>query len=131
MPAHGVPRFFRRMRANRLQDRLVFFLDAAKILPRAVRIALEGSDAMSGNDEAAEKIQKLAEAAVLRRGRDRLMESKNLLDRAIAAGDGATEDALRLADRLDLRRRGARARNRGGFRLHRHAQLEDIEHAVE
>src|SRR6185437_9878611 len=121
MPAHGIPRLFRRMGADRLRDRLVLLLDAAEILPLAFRAAFKGTNALPRNDQAAEKIQKFDEAAVSGSGCNRLMEREILLDRALAAGNGAAEQAMRLADRLDLYGRGPFAGNRGGFRFHRHA----------
>src|SRR5579863_4512462 len=98
MPAHGIARLFRRMRADGLEDRLVLFLDTGKILPRTFRGAFERADALPRNDEPAEKIQELDKAAVLRGGSNCLMKRKILLDRTIAAGDGAAEHAQRLAD---------------------------------
>src|ERR1700733_7811444 len=102
MPAHGVSGLFRRMGADRLKDRLVLLLDTGKVLARAFRVALKRANALPRNDQAAEKIQEFDEAAVLRGGRDRLVEREIFLDRAITAGDGAAEDAMGLPDRLDL-----------------------------
>src|ERR1700723_93991 len=88
MSAHGVSGFFRRMGADRLEDRLVLLLDAGKVLARAFRVALKRANALPRNNQAAEKIQEFNEAAVLRGTRDRLVESKIFLDRAFPAADG-------------------------------------------
>ena len=81
------------MRADRQEDRLVLFLDAAEILARAFRRTFERANALSGNDQAPEKIKELDEPAILCRERNGLMEGKVLFDGAFAAGNGADEDA--------------------------------------
>jgi hypothetical protein len=64
MPAHRIPRLFRRMRADRLKDHLVLSLDTAEILPRAFRVAFKRANALAGNDQAAEKIEELDEPGI-------------------------------------------------------------------
>src|ERR1700722_17621901 len=67
MPAHGVPRLLRRMRADRLKDRLILFFDTAEILARPFGRAFKRANALPGNDQAAEKIEELDEPGILRR----------------------------------------------------------------
>src|SRR5581483_6321798 len=115
MRAHRIARFLRGMRTDRLEDRLVLASDAAEILPRPLAFALERTNAMPGNDQPDEKIQKLDKAIVLRGERNRLMECEILLDRTFAARDRAGKDAMRLANRLDLCLGRAFARDRGSL----------------
>src|ERR1700694_3903768 len=59
------------------------------------------------------------------------MESEVLLDRTLATGNGAAEDALRLPDGFDLNVGCALAGNGGRFRFNGHAQLQNIENAIQ
>src|ERR1700731_769415 len=92
MPAHGVSRLLRCVSADCLKDRLVLFLDAAKIPARAVGVSFERTNTLPRNDQAPEKIEEFDEPVVLCRRCNRLMEGKVLLDRAFTTGDGAAED---------------------------------------
>ena len=69
MPAHRLPGLFRRMGADRLKDRLVLLFNPGKIFAQAFRAPFERANALPGNDQAAEKIEKLDEAAILGRQR--------------------------------------------------------------
>ncbi len=73
------------MGSNRLKYRLVLFLDLAQIFAKAVRVALKRSNALPRNNQASEELEKLHEAIVPCRQRDRLMEREVLLDRTLAA----------------------------------------------
>src|ERR1019366_8344342 len=115
----------------RVKYRLVLFLNPVQVLAQAVRAAFKRANALPRNNQASEELEKLDEATVLRRQRDGLMESEVLLDRAFATGNGAVEDALRLPDRLDLNGGCALAGNGGRLRFNRHAQLQNIENAIE
>src|ERR1700722_2604774 len=59
------------------------------------------------------------------------MESEVLLDRTLTTGNGAAEDALRLPDGLDLNVGCPLAGDGGRFRFNRHAQLQNIENAIQ
>jgi len=131
MPAHGLSGFVRQVGANRLRYRLMLFLDPAQIFAKAVRVTFKRANALPRNDQASEELEKPNEAIILRRQGDCLMESEVLLDRTFATGNGAAEDPLRLPDGFDLNVGGALAGNGGRFGFDGHAQLQNIENAVE
>ena len=93
---------FRRVGNDRLKDRLVLFLDPAKIFAETIRVTFKRANALPRNDQAPEEIEKLNEAAIVGRQRDGLMEGEVLLDRTFATGNRAAEDALRVPDGFDL-----------------------------
>src|SRR5580700_7631507 len=131
MPAHGLSGLFRQVGANRMRYGLVLLLDLAEIFAKAVGAAFKRANALPRNNQASEKLEKFDEAIILCRQRDRLMESEVFLDRTLPAGNGANEDTLRLPDGLDLSIGRALAGNGGRFAFNRHAQLQNIENAVQ
>src|ERR1700744_2431042 len=85
MRSHRLPGFFRQTGGDRLKYRLVLFLDLAQIFAKAVGAAFKRADALPRNNQPPEELEKLNEASVPCRQRDRLMECKILLDRSLTA----------------------------------------------
>src|ERR1700721_593252 len=81
MRAHRLPGFFRQTGRNRLKYRLVLFLDLAQIFAKAVRVAFKRANALPRNDQTPEEIEKLHEAIVPCRQRNRLMEREFFFNR--------------------------------------------------
>src|SRR5690242_5339997 len=111
MTAHQFARLVGCASLDRLDDRLMFPLDLVHVTAKRIGV-LKGPHALPGNDQSAEKMQEFDEAAVLRRGCDRIMKGKVLVDAPLAARRNFAEHFLRLPDCLELERRRALGRKR-------------------
>src|ERR1700730_9777780 len=131
MPAHSLSGLFRQAGTNRLEYRLVLFLNPAQILAKAVRATFKRSNALPRDNQASVELEKVDEAIILGGQGDCLMKSEVLLDRTFAAGNCAAEDPLRLPDGSYLNVGGTLAGNGGRFGFNGHAQLQNIENAIE